>query len=286
MIKKAVVLCGGLATRFLPYCKSIPKEMLPIIDKPLIQQIVEDLVDAGIQETLIIIGRNKECLINHFDRNIELEERLRARGKTKELETIKKSESLCDITFKRQINPKGTGHAINMAKDWIKDEPFLMCFGDEMFYSKGHNVYKQLIEEYENHGNLVIATSKVEKSKIPLYGIVSRHENKDYYQIDKFVEKPKIEDAPSDIANAGPAILDKRIFDYIDRCSESNFEISITDAYNFAIEDKILYGKMIDAKHLDLGNKADFIKSNIFMALKNEEIRNEVFEYIESLKKE
>lgn len=284
MIKKAVVLCGGLATRFLPYCKSIPKEMLPVIDKPLIQEIVEDLVDAGIQDILIIIGRNKECLVNHFDRNVELEERLSARGKTKELELIKKPESLCSITFKRQIVPKGTGHAIKMAKDWTNNEPFLMCFGDEMFYSKGDNAYKQLIDEYEKHGNLVLATSVVEQNKISLYGIVARHEDSNYYQIDKFVEKPKIEDAPSNIASVGPSVLDKRIFDYIDRCHESNFEISITDAYNFALEDKILYGKMIDAEHLDLGNKADFIKSNIFMALQNDEIKDEVIEFIENYK--
>lgn len=284
MIKKAVVLCGGLATRFLPYCKSIPKEMLPVIDKPLIQQIIEDLVDAGIQDVLIIIGRNKECLVNHFDRNVELEDRLTARGKTKELEIIKKPENLCNVFFRRQIVPKGTGHAINMAKDWVKDEPFLMVFGDEMFYSEEKNAYKQLIEEYDQHGNFVIATSIVEENKIPLYGIIARHEEGDYFQIDKFVEKPKIEDAPSNIANVGPAVLDSRIFNYIDRCHESNFEISITDAYDYAIKDKILYGKMLNARHLDLGNKADFIKSNIFMALKNEEIKNEVLDFIKQYK--
>lgn len=286
MIKKAVVLCGGLATRFLPYCKSIPKEMLPVIDKPLIQEIVEDLVDAGIQDILIIIGRNKECLVNHFDRNVELEDRLTARGKTKELEIIKRTENLANITFKRQIVPRGTGHAVSMAKEWTNGEPFLMCFGDEMFVSKGKNAYKQILDEYDKHGNFVIATTEVEPSQVSLYGIVARHEDSKYYQIDRFVEKPNLQDAPSNIANAGPAVLDDRIFSYIDRCPEVNFEISITDAYNYAIEDGIMYGRMIDALHLDLGNKAGFVKSNIFMAMQNKELRQDIIDFVEKCKNE
>lgn len=284
MIRKAVVLCGGLATRFLPYCKSIPKEMLPVVDKPLIQEIIESLVDAGIKDILIIIGRNKECIVNHFDRNVELEDRLIARNKTKELEIIKRTESLANISFKRQIVPRGTGHAIAMAKDWVGNEPFLMCFGDEMFVSKGKNAYQQIIDEYEKHKQFVLATIPVEEKEVSLYGIISRHESSDYYQIDKFVEKPTIKKAPSNIAYAGPAVLDERIFDYIDKCPEVNFEVSITDAYNYAIQDQILYGKMLNSLKLDLGNKAGFVKSNIFMALQNKEIRDDILNFVEKCK--
>ncbi|MBQ4558398.1 MAG: UTP--glucose-1-phosphate uridylyltransferase [Clostridia bacterium] len=284
MIKKAVVLCGGLATRFLPFCKSIPKEMLPLIDKPLIQVIVEQLSEAGITDIMIILGRNKECIVNHFDRNIELEERLKATNKTQALETIKRTENLANIYFKRQIVPKGTGHAINMAKDWVNNEPFVMCFGDETFYSDSSNVFKELIHEYEKHGDFVISTVEVAEKDIPLYGIVKRETNDSYYKIEEFVEKPSIEKAPSNIANAGPAVLDGRIFDYIDKCPEVNLEVGITDAYCLAIHDGFLYGKMLDNFHkLDLGNKKSFITSNIYMALKNEDIKEEIVEYIKNL---
>lgn len=283
MIKKAVVLCGGLATRFLPYCKSVPKEMLPLVDKPLIQVIVEDLVKAGITDIFIIIGRNKECLVNHFDRNVELEDRLRDCNKINELNIIKETENLANITFRRQIIPRGTGHAVAMAKDWVGDEPFIMCHGDEMFVSNGDNAYKQLIDAYRPD-RFVLGTKEVPEKLIPRYGIIKKADDAEIYRIANFVEKPSIEQAPSNIANAGPCVLDKRIFDYIEKCPEVNYEIMLTDAYRLAIEDGIMYGKILDAKHLDMGSKIGFIEANLYMALQDKNMREDILEFIENNK--
>ena len=272
MIKKAVVLCGGLATRFLPYCKSIPKEMLPVVDKPVIEYIIEDLVNAGIEEILIVLGRNKECIINHFDKNIELYDRLISTKKWSELESVQRLDRLAKICYIRQITPRGTGDAIMKARSWVGDEPFLMCFGDEMFIKS--NVYKELIEAYNQYGNMTIATMPVDEKLISLYGIVSRVGNEQYYPIEQFVEKPKIEDAPSNIAYCGPAILTNQIFDYIQRTPEINFEISLADAYNYAIKDNNLFGYIVSGEKLDLGNKLGFVKSNITMAVNNDNMRD------------
>ena len=275
MITKAVVLCGGLATRYLPYCKTIPKEMLPVIDRPLIQCIVEELCDAGIKEILIILGRGKECIVNHFDKNIELYDRLIATKKWNELESVQRLDRMAKISYIRQISPRGTGDAVARAESWVGGKPFLMCFGDEMFIG-GKNVYKNLMEAYTNNGNLTLATMEVEDRLIPLYGIVAKSTTDEYYKISKFVEKPRIEDAPSNRAYAGPAVLDDRIFRYISMTPEINLEVSLADAYNLAIKEGALYGKVIEAEKLDLGNKLGFVKGNLLAALNRDDMRDEI----------
>ncbi len=259
--------------------------MLPVVDKPLIQIIVEDLHNAGIEDIMIIIGRNKECIVNHFDRNVELEERLIAKNKTKELESIKTPESLASIVFKRQIVPKGTGHAIEMAKTWVGNDPFVMCFGDEMFVTQGDNVFQQIIKEYEEHKKMVIACTEVETKDIPLYGIVRKSGNGKYFKVEEFVEKPTIDKAHSNIANAGPAVLTPKIFDYLKDCKESNFEITVTDAYAMALQEDNLYGRLIDGTKLDLGNRSAFVKANIYMAMKEYGMEDEIVSYVDKIKK-
>jgi UTP--glucose-1-phosphate uridylyltransferase len=283
MIRKAVVLCGGLATRFLPYCKSVPKEMLPVIDKPVIEYIIDDLVEAGIEEILIVLGRNKECIINHFDKNVELYDRLITTKKWAELERVQRLDRLAKICYIRQIAPRGTGDAILKARTWVGDEPFVMCFGDEMFTKR--NVYSDLIDAHHKYGNMVIATMPVAEKLIPLYGIVDKSCEGEYYPIKKFVEKPKIENAPSNIAYCGPAILDKQIFEYITRTPEINLEVSLADAYNLAINDNKLYGLTVNAEKLDLGNKLGFVKANIASAIANEEMRDDIIDIIDEYRR-
>ncbi len=284
MVKKAIILCGGLATRMLPYCKSVPKEMLPLLDKPIMQYLVEELSEAGVTDILVIVGRNKECLINHFDRNIELEQNLIERNKVQYLQDIKKPENLAKITYTRQITPRGTGHAVMLAKDWVGDEPFFMVYGDEVFDNPEKSRAKQMIEVYEKYHKSVIAVQRVADMKeVVKYGNIKPKELEPHvFEVEKIVEKPRPEDAFSDITTVGPAILTKDIFECIEKTPENNFEICLTDSYQFLTDGRLVACELIGDR-MDLGNKVGFIKANISKALRDPNMKDEILEYIKGL---
>ena len=174
MIKKAVVLCGGMATRFMPYCKSVPKEMLPILDKPILQYLIEELVDAGISDILIVLGRNKEAILNHFDKVPELEERLLRTNKLDILEIVNKPQNLANITFIKQIEPKGTGYATLKAKNWVGNDNFLLIYGDELMYNKdGLSTTKQLLKGFSKTNQTTLAVQECDYKEVYKYGIIT-----------------------------------------------------------------------------------------------------------------
>ena len=287
MVKKAIILCGGMATRMLPICKSIPKEMLPLLDKPIIQYLVEELSEVGVTDILIIVGRNKEAIINHFDRNVEMEQLLVDRNKVQFLQDIKRPEGLAKITYMRQINPRGTGHAVMLAKEWLGDEPFFMFFGDEVFDNPKKSRAKQLLDCFEKYQKTTIAVQRVKDMKeVVKYGNIKPKElEKGIFEVEKIVEKPRPEDAFSNITTVGPAILTHEIFDCIEKTPENNFEICVTDSYQFLTDGRLIACELVGDR-MDLGNKIGFIKSNISKALRDENMKDEILKYITELLEE
>lgn len=288
MIKKAVILTGGMATRFLPISKSIPKEMLPVLNKPVLQLVIEDLHKAGITEVLMINGRNKESIIRHFDRNIELEERLIQTKRFDLLEQIMYPTTLCDITYKQQLCAKGTGYCMHMAKNFVNDEPFVLMFGDELLFNDGKNVVEQLLECYNKYKKNVIAVQQVPKSEVYKYGIIKIKEKlgKDYI-FDKIIEKPTVEDAPSDISYIGPAIFKKDIFDAVDNLPRiEGREVILTEAFNELAEKGEFVACSVKGDRHDLGNKFGFLKANIFAGVHDKEIKQQTLEYLKQILKD
>lgn len=288
MINKAIILCGGMGTRFLPITKSVPKEMLPIVDKPVLQYLMEDLNKANIKEVLILNGRNKECVIRHFDKYYELEKFLEDRKKFDLLEKVQYPNNLADIYFKNLPEAKGTGYCVEKAKNWIGNEPFLILYGDEVVFSRNQNVIEQLIDCYEKYKTNIIAVQEVPKKDVNRYGIISITEQKDNeYFIDDIVEKPAIEHAPSNVSYIGPAILTHEIFDAIEKLpKKENEEIVLTNAFRFLAKENKIVACKIEGKRQDLGNKLGFIKANIVAGLQDDEIKKDLKQYIINLSKE
>lgn len=282
MIKKAVVLCGGLATRFLPISKSIPKEMLPILDKPIMQVVLEDLKQAGITDVLLIIGRNKECIVNHFDRNVELEQRLIETNKMDYLRKVTELNGFMNIYALRQVEPKGTGHCIKMAKAFVDGSPFVLMFGDEVLFNDGKNVVEQLIQNYDKYNKSVIATQSVDRSEVYRYGIISFKDKKDgAFFVDDMVEKPSIEKAPSTESYLGPAILTNDVYTYLDNMvAQQGKELVLTDALRLMAKEDLLMAQNIDGDRHDIGNKFGLVKVNVCAGLKDPEICEDVKKFI------
>lgn len=284
MIKKAVILCGGLATRFLPISKSVPKEMLPLLDKPILQVLVEDLKKAGITDVLILIGRGKECIIRHFDHNIELENRLIESGKTEFLKLATEPNTLANIYYKMQDKPLGTGHCLKLAQAFVGDDPFVMLFGDELMTCENKNIVEQLIDNYNTYHKSVIAVQECDPKEVYRYGIIKNKPlGNGASLILNFVEKPKVEEAPSNICNLGTAILTSDVFKYIDQCKIKNGELSVTDAYNLMIEKELLMAQDINGRRYDMGNKLGFVIANIDACLKDPTYGEDLRKYLKSL---
>lgn len=274
-ITKAVILCAGLGTRFLPLSKSVPKEMLPILNKPLIQILLEQLKDAGIVDALIITNKNKDIILNHFERNLEIEEKI------KESPDYISTLNILNLFYKRQIIQKGTGDAVNLAKAFCENSPFLLCYGDEFFPDK--NVYLDLINEFNKTNNSVISVQKIDKKDSQKYGIVKLIKDEDKMLVDDFVEKPLPDYAPSNYAYLGASILTKDIFEGLKNVKEYNGEIRLTDAFYDLIADKKLYAKIINSERFDIGNKLGFLKANIYAGLRDNSIKKELKQYLQQL---
>lgn len=280
-VRKAIIPAAGLGTRFLPATKAQPKEMLPIVDKPTIQYIIEEAVQSGIEDIIIVNGRNKGSIEDHFDRSVELELELERKGKKEELEMVRSISEMANIHFIRQKQPLGLGHAVLSASHFIGDEPFAVLLGDDVVISKTPCL-KQMIGVFNEYKNSVIGVQKVEDEAVHQYGIVDCKQVDDrVYKVRDLVEKPKLEDAPSNIAILGRYILMPEIFDYLENQETgAGGEIQLTDALKRLAKDEAMYAYDFKGHRYDIGSKAGFLQANIEFGLRRPELHDEMKEYI------
>lgn len=287
-ITKAVIPAAGLGTRVLPATKAQPKEMLTIVDKPSLQYIVEELVASGIQDIIIVTGRNKNSIEDHFDFSYELENTLKKDGKMDLLEKVSHISDMANIFYVRQNFPKGLGHAILKAKPFIQEEEsFIIALGDDIIYNPEVPVTKQLIQCYEQFGKSIVGCQPVPKEEVNKYGIIST--GKEYapklWEISDFIEKPNLEEAPSTLASLGRYCLSGKIFQYLEKASPGkNGEIQLTDSILSMIqagEEVLAYS--FSGQRYDIGNKFGLLKANIEFGLRNEEVQQELRTYLTSL---
>lgn len=283
-IKKAIIPAAGLGTRFLPATKAMPKEMLPILDKPTIQYIVEEAARAGIEDIIIVTGKHKRAIEDHFDIQKELETTLFEKGKLELLDRVQYSTDLANIFYVRQKEQKGLGHAIHTAKQFIGNEPFAVLLGDDIVESDNPAI-KQLMDQYEETGKSVIGVQTVPESETHRYGIIEpKSQDERLYEVKRFVEKPEQGTAPSNLAIMGRYVLSPKIFDYLETQTEGNGgEIQLTDAIERLNKDDKVYAYDFEGQRYDVGEKIGFVKTTIEFALKDEEMSNEIKRYIQSL---
>ncbi|TCN00630.1 UDP-glucose pyrophosphorylase [Paenibacillus sp. BK033] len=272
-VKKAIIPAAGLGTRFLPATKAMPKEMLPIVDKPTIQYIVEEAIASGIEDIIIVTGKGKRAIEDHFDHAFELEHNLFSKGKFDLLDEVRRSSNV-DIHYIRQKEARGLGHAVWCARNFIGDEPFAVLLGDDIVQSQVPCV-KQLIEQYERTERSVIGVQTVQEDQTHRYGIVDPIESFDrLYQVKRFVEKPAKGQAPSNLAIMGRYILTPEIFDCLkDQEEGAGGEIQLTDAIQKLNESQGVYAYDFEGTRYDVGEKLGFITTTIDFALRNEELR-------------
>jgi UTP--glucose-1-phosphate uridylyltransferase len=284
MIRKAVIPAAGFGTRFLPATKSQPKEMLPVVDKPVIQYVVEEAVASGITDILMVIGKGKRAIEEHFDRSFELENMLEAKGRVKELEAMRQISNLADIHFVWQKELNGLGDAVRCARHHVGNEPFAVLLGDTLMESNTP-VTKQLMKVFDRYQEPVVALEEVERSKVSRYGVIAGQEVLDgVFLVTDFIEKPSVEEAPSNLAIASRYILTPDIFGYIDQTGRGrNNEIQLTDALRRQIADRAAYGLRFEGRRHDAGNKLDFIKTNILFALKEDDLHDDLAAFIRQL---
>lgn len=282
-VTKAVIPAAGLGTRVLPATKAQPKEMLVIVDKPSLQYIVEELVESGITDIVIITGRNKNSIEDHFDYSYELEETLKEKEKDELLEKVKHLSEIANIFYVRQNHPLGLGHAILKAKPFIGDDPFVIALGDDIVYNE-KTATSQLIETYEKYGASVLGVQEVLKEDVTKYGIVKPSEILDNKTVgvEDFVEKPSIEEAPSTMACLGRYLLDGKIFKFLEETEAGKGgEIQLTDAILKMLKagNKVV-AHNFEGKRYDIGNKIGLLKANIEFGLRNEETRDDLIKYL------
>ena len=286
LVKKAIIPAAGLGTRFLPATKAQPKEMLPIVDKPTLQYIIEEAIASGIEEILIITGRNKKSIEDHFDKSIELELELEKSGKTEMLEMVRHISDMINIQYIRQKEPRGLGHAILCAKSFIGDEPFAVILGDDIFDSKTPCL-KQLLDIYYEYNTTIIGVQKIDRNDVNKYGIIQgKYIDENIHLIKDLVEKPDIESAPSNIAILGRYILKPDIFKILENQKPGkNNEIQLTDALKTLCETQAMYAYEFEGKRYDVGEKFGFLQATVEFALKNNELKDEFLNYLKELVK-
>lgn len=284
-IKKAIIPAAGLGTRFLPATKSQPKEMLPIVDKPTLQYIIEEAIESGIEEILIITGRNKRSIEDHFDKSVELELELKRKDKLDLLEMVQDISNMVNIHYIRQKEPKGLGDAIYCARHFIGDEPFAVLLGDDIVDSKVPCL-KQLIDCYDEYKTSVIGVQEVEEEEVDKYGILKvKHIEDRVYKVKDMIEKPSIDMAPSNIAILGRYIITPSIFKILENQQTGiGGEIQLTDALRTLAQQEAIYAYDFEGKRYDVGDKLGFLQATIDFALKREELRADLLRYIKGIK--
>ncbi|MEO7658841.1 MAG: UTP--glucose-1-phosphate uridylyltransferase GalU [Pyrinomonadaceae bacterium] len=283
-IRKAVFPAAGLGTRFLPATKASPKEMLPLVDKPLIQYVVEESVASGIESILIITGRDKGAIENHFDISFELEQLLTERGKTEMFELVRAISDIAKISYTRQKQALGLGHAIYQAKDFVGSEPFAALLADDIVVGE-KPALQQMVEVFEKYNAPVIATMQVEGEDISRFGVIDADEvEPNVYKIRDMVEKPPYDDAPSDLAIIGRYIFTPDIFEAIEQTKPgSGGEIQITDAMRILLQKRPFYAVKLQGKRHDAGDKLGFLIATVELALKRADLGDEFREYLKTL---
>ena len=283
VVKKAVIPAAGLGTRFLPATKAQPQEMLPIVDKPTLQYIIEEAVASGVEEILIITGRNKKSIEDHFDKSVELELELENKGKTDLLEIVRGISNMVNIHYIRQKEPKGLGDAIYCARYFIGDEPFAIMLGDDMVDNgQGPPCLKQLIDAYETHNASILGVQEVDKENTDKYGIIDGQKlSNNIYKVKALVEKPDPDQAPSNVAILGRYIITPQIFDILGQIPPGkNGEIQLTDALEILKDKEDMYAYVFEGRRYDLGDKLGFLQATVDAALKKPELRDEFLRYL------
>ena len=283
-IRKAVFPAAGLGTRFLPATKASPKEMLPLVDKPLIQYAVEEAVASGIESILIITGRDKSAIENHFDISFELEQLLKERGKDEMFASVRAISDIAQISYTRQKQALGLGHAIYQAKDFVGNEAFAVLLADDIVDGR-KPALQQMVEVFEKYDAPVIATMQVEGEAISRFGVIDADEVEPYvFRIKDMVEKPAYADAPSDLAIIGRYIFTPDIFQAIEQTAPgSGGEIQITDAMRLLLKTRPFYAVKLEGKRHDAGDKLGFLKATVELALKRDDLGREFRDYLRGL---
>lgn len=286
-VRKAVIPAAGLGTRFLPATKAQPKEMLPIVDKPTIQYIVEEAIASGIEEILIITGRNKRAIEDHFDKSIELELELKQKHKDELLNEVIDISNLVDIHYVRQKEPRGLGHAIYCARAFVGNEPFAVLLGDDVVDSQVPCL-KQLIDTYSLYKTTILGVQEVQWQDVNKYGIVAHKQIEDrVYKVQDLVEKPKKEAAPSNLAILGRYIITPHIFDILKNTKPgAGGEIQLTDALKELSKEEVMYAYNFEGKRYDVGSKLGFLQATVEFALKRDDLKDEFGNYLMGLYKE
>lgn len=281
-VKKAVFPVAGLGTRFLPATKSSPKEMLPLIDKPLVQYVVEEAVASGIEQILFVTGRGKHNIEDHFDISVELEAHLYDKGKDRELSRVREIAEMVNIFYVRQRQAMGLGHAILCAKDFVGNEPFAVLLGDDIVDNEPLPCLKQLLDVFDQHGGSVMALEKVPMENISAYGCVAATPlTERTFQVTDMIEKPARNEAPSDMAIIGRYVLTPRIFEILQSQEPGKGgEIQLTDAILTLSKEERVYGCLFEGLRHDCGDKLGFLKATVDMALKRKEFSAEFETYL------
>jgi len=283
-VRKAIIPAAGLGTRFLPATKAQPKEMLPIVDKPTLQYIIEEAINSGIEEILIITGRNKKSIEDHFDKSVELELELEAKGKAELLKIVKDISDMANIHYIRQKEPKGLGHAILCAKSFIGNEPFAVLLGDDIVYSE-KPCLRQMVEVFDEYKTTILGVQEVLDTDVDKYGIVSGMKIEDrVYKVKGLVEKPKIGEAPSNVAILGRYIISPSIFEILENTPPGKGgEIQLTDALKELAKKEAMYAYKFSGKRYDVGDKAGFLMATVEYALRRENLKDDFMEYLKGI---
>lgn len=282
-ITKAVIPIAGLGTRFLPITKSVPKEMLPIVDKPTLSYIIDECIESGITDILLITSPYKKVIEDYFDQNYELAKRLEEKDKVAELNSLETKPKNVNIYFIRQGEPQGSGHAIKLAKTFVGNEPFAVLYGDDIMKSETPAL-KQLIDTYKKTSANIIGCLEVPSHLSPSYGMIE-FENKEANQIKTIIEKPSIENTPSNYAGLGRYIVSSNIFNILENLSRGvGNEYQFTDAMKELMKQEDFYACILDAKYYDTGSKLGYLKANIDFALERDELRESLKDYLNNQK--
>lgn len=286
-VRKAVIPCAGFGTRFLPVTKAVPKEMLPIVDTPALQLIVKEAVDSGISEIMIVLGKNKKCIEDHFDTSVELEFLLKKNHKDKELKMIKEIGDMAHFTYVRQKEMNGSGMAILEAEAFIGDEPFAVIYGDDIVYNEGRPAIGQLIDAYNTTGKTIMGAQTVPPEEAIKYGCVYPGQIKGRYtEMKGVIEKPSLEELPSCLASLGRYVLTPDVFDVIRKTKpQKNGEIYLTDAINTMAQTVGVFAYDFEGRRYDTGDKQGFLEANIEYALRSDELKDDLKEYLQKLVK-
>ena len=280
-LRKAVIPVAGLGTRFLPATKTVPKELLPIVDIPSIQYVVQEAVDAGIQEIIFVTGRGKDGIEDHFDEAPELEQILAERGQTDTLQQLRRIAGMTEVVSVRQKKPLGLGHAVLCARDLVGDEPFAVMLADDLIDSAKPCI-RQLLEIFEQYDESVIALMEVPQDEVHRYGVIKgRLLNPGLYQIEATVEKPPVKDAPSRIAIIGRYILRPELFQILENLPPGKGgEIQLTDGLSQLVRERQVYGCVFQGDRYDIGDKFGFVRATVAYALKRADLKDKLIEYL------